>query len=81
LEAQDDDAEMDGAQIKITNASFPPSTSYGFEFMLLMFLVVHVLVQNFNLNGYVRFVACNTSPLPYTRFPLAGLKSHDQRLW
>ena len=34
-------------------AGIPP-TSYTFEFMLLLFLVVHVLIQNFNLNGYVR---------------------------
>lgn len=32
-------------------AGIPP-TSYTFEFMLLLFLVVHVLIQNFNLNGY-----------------------------
>eukprot|EP00729_Bicosta_minor_P003580 gene3580-3379_t len=29
-----------------------PPTSYTFEFMLLLFLVVHVIIQNFNLNGY-----------------------------
>jgi len=29
-----------------------PPTSYTFEFMLLLFIVVHVIIQNFNLNGY-----------------------------
>lgn len=33
-----------------------PPTSYTFEFMLLLFLVVHVIIQNFNLNGYVRIL-------------------------